>query len=175
MRIEASPPRVAALALAIVLAGCGGASSSSGGAATAGRPADFALRSVDGTTVRLSDHLGKDVVLISFWATWCSPCAAEMPHLERIFRSYREQGFVVLAVSMDGPETIAEVAPKIRQNGFTFPVLLDEETRVVGALNPGRAAPLTILIGRDGVISSVHEGYTAGAERALEDEIRKLL
>jgi peroxiredoxin len=174
MRTERRARGVALLvALTLVAGGCGGASSS--GARTAARPADFALRSLDGATVRLSDHLGKDVVLISFWATWCSPCAAEMPHLERIFRSYREQGFVVLAVSMDGPETIAEVAPKIRQNGFTFPVLLDEETRVVGALNPGRAAPLTILIGRDGVIAAVHEGYTAGAERALEDEIRKLL
>jgi peroxiredoxin len=164
---------VAALAALLALGACGGASGSGG--TTSGRPADFALRSIDGSTVRLSDHLGKDVVLISFWATWCSPCAAEMPHLERIWRTYREKGFVVLAVSMDGPETIAEVAPKIRQNGFTFPVLLDEETRVVGALNPSRAAPLTILIGRDGVISSVHEGYTAGAERALEDEIKKLL
>ena len=163
-----------AATLLVALCGCG-AASSSGPTSSGGRPADFALKDIDGATVRLSDHLGKDVVLISFWATWCSPCAAEMPHLERIFRSYREQGFVVLAVSMDGPETIAEVAPKIRQNGFTFPVLLDEETRVVGALNPGRAAPLTILIGRDGVIAAVHEGYTAGAERALEDEIRKLL
>jgi len=165
-----------ALALSVMLLGaCGGAAASSGSTTSGGRPADFALRSIDGSTVRLSDHLGKDVVLISFWATWCSPCAAEMPHLERIWRSYKGQGFVVLAVSMDGPETIADVAPKIRQNGFTFPVLLDEETRVQGALNPGRAAPLTILIGRDGVISAVHEGYTAGAERALEDEIKKLL
>ena len=179
MRTERLPGVAIALGLGlaalVVIAGCGGGASSSGGAKTAGRPADFALRNLDGRTVRLSDHLGKDVVLINFWATWCSPCQAEMPHLERIWREYRGQGFVVLAVSMDGPESIAEVAPKIRQNGFTFPVLLDEETRVVGALNPGRAAPLTILIGRDGVISSVHEGYTAGAERALEDEIRKLL
>ena len=164
-----------ALVLAALLSGACGGAGASGSTASGSRPADFALRSLDGSTVRLSDHLGKDVVLISFWATWCSPCAAEMPHLERMWRTYRGQGFVVLAVSMDGPETIAEVAPKVRQNGFTFPVLLDEETRVVGALNPGRAAPLTILIGRDGVISAIHEGYTAGAERALEDEIRRLL
>jgi peroxiredoxin len=167
--------RLISTALALFLLACGGGSAAGGGHTSGARPADFALRSIDGQTVRLSDHLGKDVVLISFWATWCSPCAAEMPHLERIWRAYREQGFVVLAVSMDGPETIADVAPKVRQNGFTFPVLLDEETRVVGALNPGRAAPLTILIGRDGVITAVHEGYTAGAERALEDEIKKLL
>ena len=168
---------LAALALLAVIVGAalgacaGGARPTSSGA----RPTDFALRDLDGATMRLSDHLGKEVVVISFWATWCSPCAAEMPHLERIWRTYRGQGLMLLAVSMDGPETVAEVAPRVRQNGYTFPVLLDEETRVVGALNPGRAAPLTIVIGRDGVISAVHEGYNAGAERTLEDEIKKLL
>ena len=166
---------LAGLVLAVLLGACAGGAGGAGHTGSGARPTDFALRDLDGATVRLSDHLGKDVVVISFWATWCSPCAAEMPHLERIWLAYREQGLVVLAVSMDGPETVAEVAPRVRQNGYTFPVLLDEETRVVGALNPGRAAPLTIVIGRDGVISAVHEGYSAGAERTLEDEIKKLL
>src|SRR5262245_32151310 len=99
---------LAALALAVLLgaaASAGGCAARQGGGSSksGGRPADFTLRDIDGATVRLSDHLGKDVVLISFWATWCSPCQAEMPHLERMFRSYKDQGFVVLAVSMDGP------------------------------------------------------------------------
>jgi peroxiredoxin len=161
-----------ALAAAVACA-CGGPQAGGGG--EGGRARDFALRDVDGRTVRLSDHLGKDVVVIAFWATWCAPCITEHPHLERIYRAYQQQGFVVLAVSMDGPESIAEVAPHVRRYGLTFPVLLDEETRVVGTLNPKRAAPYTLVIARDGTIAYTHEGYSPGDEITLEDKVKALL
>ena len=161
-----------AVALAAVL-GCGGPQSGGGGEGS--RAQDFALRDIDGRTVRLSDHLGKDVVVVAFWATWCAPCITEHPHLERMYQAYRDQGFVVLAVSMDGPESIAEVAPHARRYGLSFPVLLDEETRVVGTLNPKRAAPYTLLIDRDGTIAYTHEGYSPGDEITLEAKIKELL
>ena len=164
-------PRLLA-ALLVLLAGC---ATAGGGAAGRGRAADFALRDVDGRTVRLSDYLGKEVILINFWATWCAPCAGELPHLERIYESYRERGFVVLSVAMDGPESVAEVGPQARRYGLRFPVLLDEETRVVGAYNPKRAAPFSVLIGRDGAVASTKEGYSAGDEVELEKLIAQLL
>ena len=163
---------LAALWAALLAGACGGAQS---GARSGGKAADFTLRDIDGRWVRLSDHLGKDVVLINFWATWCSPCAGELPHLQRLYDTYKDQGFVVLAVAMDGPESLAEVAPAARRYGLTFPVLLDEETRVVGMLNPRRAAPFNMLIGRDGTVLVTKEGYSAGDELALEDEIQKHL
>lgn len=170
-----------ALAAALVLAaagGCGGAAEPSGGAvAPAGRAGDapdFALRDLSGRTVRLSDHRG-EVVLVNFWATWCVPCAAELPHLERLYRKYRDRGFVVLAISMDGPESSAEVDPRARRLGLSFPVLLDEETRVVGAYNPKRTAPFSVLVDRDGRVARRREGYHAGDEVALESEIGALL
>ena len=98
-----------------------------------------------------------------------------MPHLERLYKTYREQGLVVLAISMDGPESSANVDPHARRYGLTFPVLLDEETRVVGVYNPKRTAPFTVLIGRDGVVAKRREGYHAGDEVGLEAEIRALL
>ena len=153
--------------------GAGGATSPSSGS-SGGRAADFALRDTAGRTVRLSDHHGK-VVLLNFWATWCVPCAAELPHLQRLYEQYGEQGFVVLAISMDGPETSASVDSHARRYGLTFPVLLDEETRVVGVYNPKRTAPFTVMIGRDGAVAGTREGYTAGDEIAVEADIKALI
>src|SRR5262245_17624566 len=83
----------------------GGASVGLAGGATGARATDFTLRDVDGRTVHLSDYLGKNVVLVNFWATWCAPCAGELPHLERLYETYKAKGFVVLSISMDGPES----------------------------------------------------------------------
>jgi peroxiredoxin len=159
-------------ALAGWLVSCGPAT---GGTGASGSPSDFTLEDIDGDRVHLSDYLGDEVILINFWATWCSPCAGELAHLQRMYEDYRDSGFVVLAVSMDGPESIAEVAPFARRHGLSFPVLLDEETSVVSMLNPKRAAPYNVLIGRDGTIVSAKEGFSAGDEIALEESIKRHL
>lgn len=167
--------RIAAL-LALALTACGGQQTGSGGGADSAANAapDFTLKDIDGRTVRLSDYRGK-VVVINFWATWCVPCAAELPHLQRIYDKYRARGLELLAVSMDGPESVASVVPQARQYGLTFPVLIDEETRVVGIYNPKRTAPYTAIIGRDGAVANTREGYSAGDEVALEAELQALL
>ena len=71
----------------LVLAGCGAptASSVSPASGTAARPPDFELPRLDGGTERLSDHFGKDVVLIDFWATFCKPCLKAMPDLDALY------------------------------------------------------------------------------------------
>lgn len=162
----------AALAVSLCLVAC--AAPQSGSGAASGGAADFALRDTAGRTVRLSDHAGQ-VVLLNFWATWCVPCAAELPHLQRLYETYRDQGFMVLAISMDGPETVANVGTHARRYGLTCPVLLDEETRVVGVYNPKRTAPFSVLIGRDGEVAKTRAGYSPGDEVELEAEIRELL
>jgi peroxiredoxin len=161
---------VLATVLASGLTACGGSQAGS----TSGRAADFALRDTAGRTVRLSDYPGQ-VVLLNFWATWCVPCAAELPHLQRLYEQYRDRGLVVLAISMDGPETSASVDSHARRYGLTFPVLLDQETRVVGVYNPKRTAPFTVMIGRDGAVAGTREGYTAGDEIAVEADIEALI
>lgn len=136
---------------------------------------DFSLRDTTGKTVRLSDYLGQRVILLSFWTTWCGPCAVELPQLQRLYTVHAAAGLMVLAISMDGPETLAEVAPRARRYGLEFPVLLDEETRVVRSYNPKRAAPYTVLIDRQGSIVAAREGYATGDDVKLERQIEALL
>ena len=91
---------------------------------------------MDGKSERLSQHLGKEVVLLDFWATFCEPCLAGMPHLDALYREHQKQGFVVLGIDFDGPDSIAKVKTAVSKLGVSFPILLDQETRVVALYNP---------------------------------------
>lgn len=141
----------------------------------AAKASDFSLRALDGRTVRLSDHLGKDVIFLNFWATWCVPCLGEMPELQKLHQTYKDQGLTILGISMDGPESIANVEPTIRRYGINYPILLDEETRVVAIFNPARDAPFGVLIDREGRIVESMVGYSPGDEKKLEAKIQTLL
>ncbi len=170
---------VVAFAAALAVGGCGGASGEGGGAKSSTTQAtsaqDFTGRDVDGKTVRLSDYLGKQVVLLDFWSTYCEPCKAEMPHLRRMYDTHKAKGFVVLAIAMDGPETVAEVPAFAKRNGMTFPVVLDEDSSIASIYNPKKSAPLSVLIGKGGQIVRVHEGYNPGDEEVLEKHVKEQL
>jgi len=147
------------------------ASGSSPGSATAARPPDFELPRLDGGSERLSDHFGKDVVLVDFWATFCKPCLRAMPDLDALYRSRRERGFVVLGVSIDGPGSTADVQAEVARLGVSFPILLDQESRAVALYNPRASAPFSVLIGRDGRVLAQREGYTTGAHASIERDV----
>lgn len=168
------------LGLSVVLAGCGGAGAQGAGAASASgsdqaRPPDFELDSLDGRSVQLSDYLGKDVILIDFWATFCDPCLASMPHLDKLYKKYKDQGFVVLGISIDGPDSVAQVKTEVAKLGVSFPILLDQETRVVSLYNPKTSAPYSVLIARDGHVIMKKEGYTTGDTAALDKDVQAAL
>jgi peroxiredoxin len=180
----------AALAPCVLAVACGGQLAGSGssapgavapadGAAEAraagAAPPDFELATLDGGSVRLSDHLGKDVVLIDFWATYCEPCLRAMPHLDELYTKHRGRGFVVLGVCIDGPDSLPEVRAEVRKLGVTFPILLDRETRVVSLYNPKTSAPFSVLIDRAGRIRVKREGYTTGAGEALDHDVEAAL
>lgn len=145
------------------------------GASDAARPTDFELPTLDGGSVRLSDHLGKDAILIDFWATFCEPCLRAMPHLDALYRKYRSRGFVVLGVSIDSADSLPEVRLEVQKLGVRFPVLLDQETRVVSLYNPKTSAPFSVLIDRKGQIRVKREGYTTAGGAALERDIESVL
>ena len=89
---------------------------------------DFALPDLDGQAVRLSGHRGQ-VVLVNLWATWCPPCREEMPSMETLYRTLKDRGFVLLAVSEDEKGAEA-VRPFVAEAKVSFPVLLDPQGEV---------------------------------------------
>jgi len=136
---------------------------------------DFELTTIDGDQLRLSDYLGRSVVVLAFWDTWCEPCKSELPQLDRIYRVHKGEGLIVLSIAMDDPTSVAQVAPFVKQSGFTFPVLLDTNTRAASLYNVHKSAPYTVVIARNGKIDHEKAGYEPGAEKALEEEIVTLL
>jgi thiol-disulfide isomerase/thioredoxin len=128
------------------------------------------LEGLQGGATTLS-QLGGQVVVVNLWATWCPPCRAEMPALERVWRQYRDQGLVILAANQQ--ESTARVATFVEQYDLTFPVLLDREGSV-GSLYRLRAYPTTYFIGRDGIIHKVVIGGPM-SEALIASSVAKLL
>ena len=117
---------------------------------------DFTLDLLSGGQAALSGLRGK-VVVINFWASWCPPCRAEMPALDRVYEAYRARGLEVLAVNTTYQDTEAAATGFAGQNNLSFPIPLDRDGSV-SARYLLRALPSTYFVDRKGVIRRVVVG-----------------
>lgn len=133
---------------------------------------DFSLPTTSGETIRLSDLRGQ-AVLVNLWATWCPPCRAEMPAIEKVHNEYKDDGLVVLAINMTYQDTASAVMPFVQEHGLTFPILLDESA-VVGRAYQLRSLPSSFFITREGIINEVVIGGPM-AEALLRTRVEAIL
>jgi thiol-disulfide isomerase/thioredoxin len=113
------------------------------------------------------------VLLVDFWASWCAPCKASFPAYAKIYRDDGPRGLVIVAESVD--DSPDDYAHFIRRQAPPFFTLLDQGHRLVGRVKVP-AMPTCYLIGRDGRVRFMHEGYHgAETERTLRAEIEILL
>ena len=110
---------------------------------------DFTVYDFDGIAHKLSDFRGKPVIL-NFWASWCGPCAGEMPEFQSFYEQYGEDIHFVLVNLTDGPqETVASASAFLEENGYTLPVYYD--TDIDAAMKYGvSAVPVSYFIDADG-------------------------
>jgi peroxiredoxin len=135
-----------------------------------GQPAPaFTLGALDGGRASLADHRDKLVVL-NFWATWCQPCALEMPSLEALWRRYRERGLVVVGVSVDRGSPRGLLEPYVRNLKLTFPILLDPDSKTSDGWRV-TALPATFIVRPGGEVT----GMAVGAREWNSAEMRALV
>ncbi len=109
---------------------------------------DFELEDLNGNKISLSDYKGKKVYL-NFWATWCPPCKAEMPDMEKLYQETKDNGLIMLAVNVG--EDKKTVQSFIEDNGYNFPVLLDV-TGEVSQLYQVTGIPTSYFIDTEGYL-----------------------
>jgi len=133
---------------------------------------DFTLQNAQGQTVRLSDLRGNPV-LVNMWASWCPPCQAEMPDMQKVYEMYAPQGFTILAINTAYQDQKSSALDFVAQRGLTFPVLFDLDGSVSSQYMV-RAMPTSFFIDRQGIIRRVVTGGPM-SEGLLRAEIEQLL
>lgn len=144
--------------------------------AASSRPAaDLELRDLSGRARSLRELRGK-VVLVNFWATWCGPCIGELPILGELAERYRGAGLVVVAASVDEPQTRDDVEAFARKRGKGLEVWIGADTRDMAALGlHGNTVPATLLVDRNGRIAERARGAVSRGDldRIIEGLLRE--
>ncbi|RAL21499.1 cytochrome C biogenesis protein [Thermoflavimicrobium daqui] len=117
-----------------------------------GKPAPkFNLVTLEGKSVKLSDYRGKKVIL-NFWATWCPPCQAEMPHMQKFYEKNKENGVEILAVNLTSMDKgTAAIRKFVKDYRLTFPILLDKDG-AVGSQYQAISIPTSYILDANGVV-----------------------
>jgi len=129
----------------------------------------FQLKTLKGTRAKISDYRGK-VVLLNFWASWCTPCKKEMPEIQAAYEAYKDQGFVVLGINFGEDSEDAEKL--VKEMGLTFPILLDHTVSVAERHNVV-SLPVTFFIDPGGIIKEQFFGGNL-TQKDIEAAIQRL-
>jgi cytochrome c biogenesis protein CcmG, thiol:disulfide interchange protein DsbE len=133
---------------------------------------DFTLETLGGETSSLAAQRGK-VVIVNLWGSWCGPCRAEMPAIQRLYEREREQGLTVLAVHSTVQDSEENARAFAQELGLTFPIVLDRDGAVSRTYRL-RALPSTFIVDRKGKIRDIIYGGPL-SEATLQSKIDPLL
>ena len=131
---------------------------------------DFALKSVDGKIVKLSDYKGK-IVIIDFWATWCPPCRRGIPDLVELQKEYKKD-LVVIGISLDAAKTIKDVPGFIKEYGINYPIVYGDQQVTIdyGGI---RSIPTSFVIDQKGNVVDSNVGLVS--KDTFVNKIKELL
>jgi peroxiredoxin len=138
----------------------------------------YSAQTLDGESFDI-EKLRGHVVVLNIWATWCRPCVKEMPALQTLWERYRDDGLVVVGVSVDSPALLmGDVESAVRtfvdDLGLTFPIVLDPANRIESSY-PYAGLPMTFVIDRQGRIADRILGPREWDQPEMELPLRSLL
>jgi peroxiredoxin len=138
-----------------------------------GEPAPaFKTIGVDDKPIDLAAHVGKDVVMLDFWATWCGPCVQAMPQVDGVADKFADRGLVFYAVNVaEDAETIKEF---LKTSELDVPVAMDADGKITESYGV-EGIPQTVLIGKDGRVQVVHVGFGDSLGEVLGQQVEDLL
>jgi len=122
---------------------------------------DFEGKLLDGGKFTLSDYIGKKIIILNFFATWCGPCREEMPELERFYSKYRKDKLILVGISEESERD--EVKTFVQKHKLTFPVIVDKKGEI-GKKYGVTSYPTTVLIGAQGDILLYEIGMISNTE-----------
>jgi peroxiredoxin len=134
------------------------------------------LKDMNGKPKNMADYSknGK-ITIISFWATWCSPCKKELNNINDLYDDWKNKyDLVVVAVNTDNARNTQKVKPYVDGQGWEYEIIMDVNQDLQRALNIVQI-PHTFLLDQNGQIVYQHSGYVEGDELALEEKIKALL
>ncbi|MEO0006705.1 MAG: hypothetical protein RJA20_901 [Bacteroidota bacterium] len=133
------------------------------------------LKTLEGQTINAKD-LGKSgkITVISFWATWCSPCKKELDAINEIYEDWQKNyNMELIAISTDDARTAAKVPAMVQSKAWPYRILLDTSRELSIAANI-QSVPYTFLLDKNGNVVYEHVGYAPGDEDELEEKIKAL-
>ncbi|MBK8956350.1 MAG: TlpA family protein disulfide reductase [Saprospiraceae bacterium] len=133
------------------------------------------LKSLDGKNILLNDHFTKNkLTVISFWATWCSPCKKELDAMKDLYKEWQGLGIEMIAITVDDAQALNKVKPMVAQKSWKYTILSDQNKEMMRALN-FQSIPQTFVVDARGEILYTHSGYTPGDEYELDKKLRGFL
>lgn len=133
---------------------------------------DFTLETADGQTFTMSELRGKPV-LINLWTSWCPPCKAEMPALQRAYQRYHSEDLVILGINATNQDSQVAALNFAAENGLSFPILMDTAGEV-SAIYQLRSLPTSYFVDHEGIIQEVVVGGPM-SEALIRIKVEKLL
>lgn len=133
------------------------------------------LKTLDGKAVDIQDYIGQDkITVVSFWATWCSPCKRELDAVSEYYEDWKaDYDMEFIAITIDNARGLAKVPGTVASKGWEFTILSDVNQELQKALN-FQTIPQTFLLDQEGNIVYTHNGYNPGDEFELEDKMSAL-
>jgi thiol-disulfide isomerase/thioredoxin len=150
----------------ILLISCGGKSSTSSSI----KSTDFTLEQMGGGKITLSEQKGK-VVLVDFWATWCGPCKIAIPYIINIYNTYKDQGLIVLGVSLD--QERSDLDKFVKDQPIPYPILYGNPD--VARAYDVQGIPTMVIFDKKGKVAYREVGFSTENIDSLKSKVSQLL